>query len=201
MQLGKRAAMAESGSDSPPRKVASGHKAAAPDVPICFHGKLVLRVCKSGIHAGKSYLCCRLPREHANRCEHAFTWLQDTARGRAMAAGVHHPEFDDSEGMRGSCDGSNSMCAPTDTGDTSSAAGTELVASSRGPASRRAVVPHGGRAAEPTAERLSMRERLLAANQRAAPGRVVSVGNYEASRAYDSLRRMHGHGGHSPNSV
>ena len=87
----KRSAPDTSVKDGPAHK-ATAHSAPAPQLPLCRHGLLDLRVCKNGVHAGKSFYCCRLQRDHPDRCNNCFVWLTDTPERRGVDDSVRRKD-------------------------------------------------------------------------------------------------------------
>lgn len=174
---------AQGAADAPAAKKSTGHTDAAPDVPVCLHGKMELRVCKNGQHAGKSYLCCSLPRNHPQRCENAFIWLADTPSGKQLAAA--------SCATAGSAEGGRARDSGAADGSTTSATSVTGVRAVRSAPLERAVVAAGP--ARSLTSALSMRERLLASNRRAGERQPVDKDGYEVAQILTSMKRMKAH--------
>ena len=68
-----------------------------PAVPICRHCRLTVRVCRQGVNQGKSFFCCRLPRNDPDRCDDAFIWLEDTKAGQRVVADLAKAEHSGSQ--------------------------------------------------------------------------------------------------------
>ena len=73
-----------------------------PAVPICRHGRVTVRVCRQGINQGKSFFCCRLPRNDPDRYDDAFIWLEDTIAGQQVVADLANAAHSGSHGESGS---------------------------------------------------------------------------------------------------
>ena len=164
---GAGAAVAASGS------AASGRERSRDARPRCWHGPLILHVCRTTKNVGRSYLTCPLPRGHQQRCDDAFVWLDEVAA-----------ESNDSVGEQLPAPGAAVQHGQASRGELRAAGGARTLVV----AQRQGVV---ARTADRTpVARPSMRERLVVVNQRANARQPVQQAAYEAAQVMSSLQRM-----------